>query len=280
MPEQKRLPFARYVAIGDSSTEGLDDPDGRGGYRGWADRLAGRVAAAQGPDRPLLYANFGIRGKKTHEILEQQLSEALALRPDLATLFTGTNDVVSRRFDAKAVGAGIETMLRALTGAGATVLTFTLPDLTPVLPLARPLGARVRALADETRRAASASGAILVDLAAHAVAVDPRLWSEDRIHANAEGHERISRALAHALNLPEYDASWAEPLPPRASNGSSDRSWLAAELRWWRRHLLPWIGLKLAGRSLGDGISPKRPALAPVELGDPDENQDRDEKAP
>ena len=33
------LPFRRYVAIGDSSTEGLDDPDGRGGYRGWANRL-------------------------------------------------------------------------------------------------------------------------------------------------------------------------------------------------------------------------------------------------
>ena len=32
--------FSRYVAIGDSTTEGLDDPDGAGGYRGWADRLA------------------------------------------------------------------------------------------------------------------------------------------------------------------------------------------------------------------------------------------------
>ncbi len=268
--------FSRYVAIGDSSTEGLDDPDGRGGYRGWADRLAGKVAAAQGPDRPLLYANFGIRGKKTHEILEQQLSEALALRPDLATLFTGTNDVVSRRFDAKAVGAGIETMLRALTGTGATVLTFTLPDLTPVLPLARPLAARVRALADETRRAAKASGAILVDLAAFPVAVDPRLWSEDRIHANAEGHERISRALAQALSLPKHDASWAEPLPAGSPNGHAPRSWLAAELRWWRRHLLPWIGLKLTGRSLGDGISAKRPLLAPVPTG----ANSQDEKTP
>src|SRR6185436_10937152 len=30
----------RYVAIGDSSTEGLDDPRSAGGFRGWADRLA------------------------------------------------------------------------------------------------------------------------------------------------------------------------------------------------------------------------------------------------
>ena len=52
-------PFARYVALGDSSTEGLDDPlVGRPGrYRGWADRLATLVAAAQArhhPDAPRL----------------------------------------------------------------------------------------------------------------------------------------------------------------------------------------------------------------------------------
>ena len=37
--------FERYVAIGDSTVEGLDDPDGRGGHRGWANRLAERIAA-------------------------------------------------------------------------------------------------------------------------------------------------------------------------------------------------------------------------------------------
>ena len=40
--------FERYVAIGDSSTEGVDDPDGCGGFRGWADRLAERIALSEG----------------------------------------------------------------------------------------------------------------------------------------------------------------------------------------------------------------------------------------
>jgi hypothetical protein len=40
--------FHRYVAIGDSSTEGLVDPDGAGGYRGWADRLAQLIAQSPG----------------------------------------------------------------------------------------------------------------------------------------------------------------------------------------------------------------------------------------
>ena len=97
MTEPRR--FERYVAIGDSSTEGLDDPDGHGGYRGWANRLAEKVAEAQGP---LLYANLAVRGRSTHRILEEQLGRAVAMRPDLVTLFSGTNDVVRRRFEVRA----------------------------------------------------------------------------------------------------------------------------------------------------------------------------------
>jgi lysophospholipase L1-like esterase len=43
-----RTSWHRYVALGDSFTEGLSDPDPErpGGYRGWADRLAGHLAAA------------------------------------------------------------------------------------------------------------------------------------------------------------------------------------------------------------------------------------------
>jgi len=83
--------FERYVAIGDSTTEGLDDPDGQGGYRGWANRLAERIAAEQGS---LLYANLGIRGRTTRQILDEQLAPAVAMRPDLATVVSGTNDLM------------------------------------------------------------------------------------------------------------------------------------------------------------------------------------------
>src|SRR5215207_5333832 len=137
-------PFARYVAIGDSSTEGLDDPDGRGGYHGWANRLAARVAAAQ--PVPLLYANLAIRGRSTRQIRDEQLEPAVALRPDLVTLFTGTDDVVSTRFDADVVAGDVEFMQRTLIDGGATVLGFTLPDLSIVLPLAGLIAGRVRAL--------------------------------------------------------------------------------------------------------------------------------------
>ena len=260
MTAQRRI-FSRYVAIGDSSTEGLDDPDGRGGYHGWANRLAARVAASQAS--PLLYANLAIRGRSTRQIRDQQLEPALALRPDLVTLFTGTNDVVKPKFDAAAVGRDVEFMQRRLIDNGATVLGFTLPDLSIVLPIARPIAGRVRALNDALRNASESSGAILVDFAKHSVGSDPRLWSTDRLHANATGHERIAAALAWALGLPGTDDTWSHPLPTEWSQ--SVPAAIAAELRWQREHFLPWVWRHLRGRSSGDGRGCKRPVLTVVE---------------
>ena len=236
--------FERYVAIGDSSTEGLDDPDGRGGYRGWSRRLAQRIATAQGS---LGYANFGVRGRTTREILRRQLQPALALRPDLATVFSGTNDVTRRRFDADAVARDMEEMQRALIAGGATVLTFTLPDLTPVMPIARWIAPRIRVLNQGLREVSARTGTILLDFAAYSLGSDPRMWSEDRIHANAIGHARIADALAHALGLPGADDSWSHPLPPMARKTLWER--LGGEIDWTRRHMLPWIGRGLRSRA-------------------------------
>jgi len=251
--------FERYVAIGDSSTEGLDDPDGRGGYRGWSRRLAERIAGAQGA---LLYANLGVRGLTTRQIRDRQLAPALAMRPDLATVFSGTNDLTAPRFDAGAVARDMEAMQRALVAGGATVLTFTLPDLTPIMPMARWIAPRIGALNRGLRDAAAGSGAILIDFAAYPVGTDARLWSEDRIHANAAGHARIADALAEALALPGSDDAWQRPLPPEAPRTGWQR--LAAEITWMRRHLLPWAGRGLGGRAGHRTHAPGPVSLRPV----------------
>lgn len=253
--------FERYVAIGDSSTEGLNDPDGFGGYRGWANRFAEHVARVQGS---LRYANLAIRGCTVRRIRDEQLAPALAMRPDLATLFGGTNDVVRPSFDAETVAADLEQMQRSLIEQGATVLTFTLPDLTAVMPLGRLVASRVQRLNQLSRQVARTSGAVLVDFAAHPVASDRRLWSGDRLHANSFGHARIAAALANAAGLPGTDASWSESLPPETPRKRLPA--IAVEVDWLRRYLLPWIWRHLNGRSSGDGRRPKRPELLEVEL--------------
>ena len=249
--------FKRYVAIGDSSTEGLQDPDGSGGYRGWANRLAERVAEAQSG---LLYANLGVRGKRSREIREEQLGPALAMNPDLATIFAGSNDILERGFDAGTLRAELGCMMEALVAADAVVLTFTLPDLTGVMPIGRFLAPRVRAMNNAIREASASAGARLVDFAAHSVGSDPRLWAEDRFHANAEGHARIAAALAQTLGLPGTDDAWQRPLP-----GTEGRSrWTRMIESWsWYRHHLPdrfW-----PGRSVEEQFRAKRPRLEAVQ---------------
>jgi lysophospholipase L1-like esterase len=267
--------YRRYVAIGDSTTEGMEDPDGAGGYRGWADRFAHHVARAQsqptsgtdGAEHGLEYANLAIRGRTTSRIRAEQLQPALDMEPDLATVVAGMNDIMRGSFDVAAVAADIFAMQRALVAQGATVLTFTLPDPAPVMPMARPLRGRVLALNEAIRKTTADSGAILLDLGAHPVASDPRLWSDDRLHANSAGHERIGAALAYTLGLPGFDDSWTAALPPPPVRRRHHL--IAAELAWIRRHMLPWAGRHLLGRSSGDNRTCKRATPSPVVLIDP-----------
>jgi lysophospholipase L1-like esterase len=239
------------------------DPDGRGGYRGWSERLAERIAVTQGAaEGEFLYANLAVRGARTHEILEYQLERALAMQPDLATVFSGTNDVMRARFDRAAFAADVRALQRGLRATGATVLTFTLPDLTPLLPIARLFSARIRAMNDEVRAACAETGTRLVDFAAWPVTTDARLWNDDRIHANAAGHARIAEALADALGLEGANRAWREPLPARPAARTGEV--VLRELGWGLRHLLPWCAHGLVPRR-ATGASPgKRPALAPV----------------
>lgn len=253
--------YARYVAIGDSSTEGLDDPDGQGGYRGWADRFAAHVAGAQ--TAPLLYANLAVRGRKTREVRDEQLAHALSMRPDLATVFAGTNDIIRRRVDLAAVAADLRAMQQALRDAGATVLTITMPDLSQVIPGAARLWPRLERFNADVRAMAAETGTLVVDLAQHAVAGDPRLWSDDRLHANSVGHTRIAHGLAHALGLAGFDASWMDPLPPVRRSSMAARA--VADAKWAGRFLAPWLLRRITGASSGDGIRPKRPALQTVQ---------------
>src|SRR6059058_5356009 len=150
------MSYRRFVALGDSTTEGLVDlyPDGR--FRGWADRLAERLAALE-PD--LRYANLAVRGKRAFQVREDQLAPALALRPDLVSLLAGLNDLLRRNCDVAAVAGEIEAMVRALRAGGADVLLFTLPDPVQVNPLARSAAVRLRALNAALRDIASRHGA-------------------------------------------------------------------------------------------------------------------------
>ncbi|MGW4891977.1 SGNH/GDSL hydrolase family protein, partial [Kitasatospora sp. NPDC004240] len=203
--------YLRYVALGDSQTEGVGDGDDATGLRGWADRLAERIAVTS---PGLGYANLAVRGRLAGQVRAGQLAPALALRPDLATVVAGFNDLLRPGFDADEVAGHLEAMFAALTAQGARVATVTFPDAARITPLARPIGPRVVALNDRLRAAADRHGVLVAETARHPVVTDPRLWSADRLHAGPLGHDRIAAAVAEALGLPGSDDSWSRPLPP------------------------------------------------------------------
>ncbi|MEU4584551.1 SGNH/GDSL hydrolase family protein [Kitasatospora aureofaciens] len=252
--------YRRYVAVGDSQTEGLGDGDGTTGWRGWADRLAETISERE---PGLLYANLAVRGRLAAQVRAEQLAPALALRPDLVTVVAGMNDLMRPGFDAGAVVAELDAMFAAFTATGARVLTFTFPDIGRIAPLARGLRPRVLDLNARIRAAADHRGVVVVDFFPHRVTTDPRMWSADRLHASPLGHAGIAAAAAHALALPGSDDGWAEPLPPLPVAGIRQRA--AEEAAWIGTFLGPWLLRRLRGRSSGDGRVAKRPELRPVE---------------
>ena len=256
--------FARFVALGDSQTEGLNDGDELTGYRGWADRLAARLAELN-PE--LGYANLAVRGKLAAEVRAEQLAPALALQPDLATVVAGVNDLLRRRFDAGAVAAELEAMFGALTSAGARVATVTFPDFTALVPLGGRLRPRILALNAAIAAVAAGHGVTVLDAFPHPVTADARILSPDRLHFNATGHQRFADAMAHALALPGSSDAWTDPLPLQARPGRAQH--LATESRWLATYVVPRLGRRLRGRSSGDGRSAKRPTLEPVAPVDP-----------
>jgi lysophospholipase L1-like esterase len=255
--------YLRYVALGDSQTEGLNDGSDELGYRGWADRLAEHLAVL---DPDVRYANLAVRGLRAREVLETQLPVALSLQPDLATVVAGMNDLIRPSFSAAAVAADLETMFEALTRAGAKVATVTFPDLGRIAPVLRRLARRVPDLNDRIVAAAARHDVAVLDGWNPPVTTDPRIWSPDRIHATPLGHERIAAGMAHALGLPGSSAAWGDALPELPARRRGEV--VAAEWAWARAYVLPWVGRRVRRRSSGDGRVAKRPTLLPVTVPD------------
>ena len=166
-----------FVAIGDSFTEGLNDPAPGGGFRGWADLVAGALSA-QRPGIPTFrYANLAIRGKLVGQVVAEQLPRAVELAPDLVSLAAGGNDIL-RGTDVDDLAASFEPAVAKLQAAGSRVLIFTGFD-PRMFPVIRLLRGRIAAYNMHLRGIADEHGCDLVDLWSMRALKDTRAWSPD-----------------------------------------------------------------------------------------------------
>lgn len=252
------MQFHRYVALGDSFTEGVGDHDETlpNGVRGWADRMAA-VLAGRNPD--FTYANLAIRGRKLLPILDEQIEPTLAMGPDLVTIYAGANDVLRPRIDLDMLVEAYDKALGRLVEAGAHLVVFTAYDPGRV-PVFAALRGRFAIYNELVRHVADKHGATLVDFWRMTAYRDPRLWDTDRMHMSSAGHQVMAIEVLNALGI-EHD------LQP---HGLGERERLSlfqqstGHAQWLRASAGPWVKRRLTGTSSGDNLEPRWPVLAPV----------------
>ncbi|MCX2949333.1 SGNH/GDSL hydrolase family protein [Lentzea sp. NEAU-D7] len=247
----------RFVALGDSFTEGVGDEDaGRpNGVRGWADRVADVMGAA---DPEFTYANLAVRGRLLPQVLGEQLERALAMKPDLVSLYAGGNDLMRPKVDIDALMRRYRAAVARLTNAGARVILFTGVDGGDD-PVFRKMRGRVAIYNEHVRAIAAEHACVLGDMWNMRQLRDRRMWSPDRLHLNSAGHAEVAITVLDALGVPhslERTVLGMAPLVDRRVRRAED--W-----KWAREHVVPWVMRRVRGESSGDVIRPRRPELLP-----------------
>ncbi len=251
-------PWARYIAMGDSFTAGIGDPEplSPGGFRGWADRVAEELGASHDG---FGYANLAVSGLLLREIIDQQLDRTIRLAPGLVTLSAGGNDIIFHRGDPDRLAAELDAAVAALSATGATVVLFTGPDWGEK-PLLGRIRGRVAVFNENIRSIAARHNGIIADLWTLRQLADPRMWAPDRVHFSPLGHHTIAAMVLDTLNAP-HGLRPLEPKPPAAGTW---REATAGDVAWVRQYLLPWMVDRVRPGSGGPPRTAKRPEPGPA----------------
>jgi len=249
----------KFIALGDSLTEGLSDKYPDRTYRGWADRVADELSLV---DTNFLYANFAVRGKLLEQVIADQVSVALPFitgNDTVVSFHAGANNILRPKLDVKRVIADYQSAVIRITDTGAKVLVFTVREVANPKTKAElywnerfgPFNANVREIASKT-------GAILLDANSHEVFGDPRMLAKDRLHLSQEGHRRVAQGVLKALGMP-HDINYTQAMGPHKQTPAVLRG--IGTVAWGVAFLVPWAIRRLSGKSSGDGRVAKYPVL-------------------
>jgi lysophospholipase L1-like esterase len=264
--------FTRFIALGDSMTEGMNDELVNGKFRGWADRVADQLAASNAASNAadgdqFTYMNLAVRGKLVGQVLAEQLPIALQYigsdlpaEKILISFHAGANDVLRPKYDPKRVIESYNEAVYKISETGATLMLFcVLENFTQEGKTGTALAERFRYFNSNVKKIAEEVGAILLDPNPEPFWNSQGFMSWDRLHMNSEGHYRAAQGVLAKLNLP-HDSAFREPLL-LVNHVRGWKKWME-NFRWFFSFALPWIWRRIRGRSSGDGRSGKY--LAPV----------------
>ncbi len=249
------MQYTRFIALGDSMTEGMKDEVVNGEYRGWADRVADGLAKNQ---PGFTYLNLAIRGKLLNQVVTDQIPSALKFiegRQTLVSFHAGANDVLRPTYDPKVSLPQYEKGIKQLTNAGATVIIFTVVDkVEGEGKIAKLWHERFSAFNDNVRVVSGKYPTILFEGKKAEFLNTKAFLAFDRLHMNAEGHKRLANAVLEGLGLP-FDPNWRALPPPEKPQSKLKKN--VGNLAWILVFVLPWIWRRLRGKSSGDGRSAK-----------------------
>ncbi|GAA4941996.1 SGNH/GDSL hydrolase family protein [Actinoplanes utahensis] len=247
--------MTRYVAIGDSFTEGLGDTLPDGAERGWADLVATGLAA---DGDQVEYANLAIRGRLLEPIVNDQLEAALALdpAPTLLSFNGGGNDMLRSSASLDRLIELTEHAIRRCTASGVRMVVLSGADPSDHLPFGSTFRRRGEILTQAVEKLLPRYDVTFVDCFRDAELRRHAYWSADRLHLNTNGHRRVASLVLAALGHP-VAAHVLDPTPPPSFR-------LLSEARYYGEHVLPWVNRRLRGRSSGDDRSPKFATWTPI----------------
>lgn len=183
--------WKHFVAIGDSFTAGIGDEVEGVELKSWAVSFAELFSPA------LPVTNLAKRGLIAKEIREQQLEQALSLKPDLVSIIAGANDVLKGRWNKEEYKEEMTKMVQAFSESGATIIIANLPNFTLRIPMPEEKKRAVQKQLEEANEVIESIRqsyeVIFFDMWSHPMATDPVYISADYVHPNSKGYQEIAQ---------------------------------------------------------------------------------------
>ena len=182
-------PLLKVVVMGDSS---VTAPGVSGPEEIWVSLICQKLAT----DHHVVLRSLAVGGSMAHDLVSDQLDDAIAFDPDLILVSVGANDVlkgVPRRIFAR----NLDILIGELTKTGAVIVQSgvgvlgTIPRLHP--PLSQLVSRRSRRFDDVHWRVAAKHGTTVVHQRSDDAKMwmkDRELWADDHFHVSAAGHAR------------------------------------------------------------------------------------------
>ncbi|MEJ3403374.1 glycosyltransferase [Rathayibacter sp. YIM 133350] len=260
-------PWKRYVALGDSLTEGLCDTSRMpaGQYRGWADRLALLLAYSRPATDPLRYANLAVRSRRTAEVITEQMPQAIELGADLVSVLVGGNDLVKPHVDPRVTADILAEGIGRLVAPARDVLVVT--AFSPRRPYLGALDARFAAFNERLVDAIDGTGAIVLDTRSFEQLRAPEMWAADRVHLNSRGHRALAYTAGTMLGVPDAQTLGGLELAVHEESVHATEEAAVPTGRWLVAHAAPWALRRLRGHTAGEGRAAKHDALVALARG-------------